>query len=270
MFTFDADELEGIAPHSVQEQYLAKFNFQLPPVPEGYAHVPENPQAPPQPQTTDFVNAADAGKVNFLQARRGGKKRATLVQGSGASVPSAKAGPSTNGITSSLPPAAPASRRVSLVHIPDSHPSPKEAFPPSSSRVNNSFPSPSEQPFDVPDWSRHDQDVDMDVPIDALDTSSPAGKGKRKATTDLAGDDTKPAKARTLGGDRNHTIPAAVKEIVGWSSGSGGGGGAWHETKLLLPVPPLLNYLSSEVEASEDVFEARNNEEDGMLSSFTL
>ena len=73
------------------------------------------------------------------------------------------------------------------------------------------------------------------------------------------------AKARTLGGDRNHTIPAAVKEIVGWSGGSGSGS-AWHETKLMLPVPPLLNYLSSEVEALEDVFEVRNNEEDGMLS----
>lgn len=102
----------------------------------------------------------------------------------------------------------------------------------------------------------------MDVPINSLDTSSPAGKGKRKATTDSTGDDTKPAKARTLGGDRNHIIPAAVKEIDGWSSGSGGG--AWHETKLMLPVPPLLNYLSSEVETSDDLFEARNNEEDGM------
>ena len=96
----------------------------------------------------------------------------------------------------------------------------------------------------------------MDVPIDSLDTSSSTGKGKRKGTTDSAGDDTKPAKARTLGGDRNHTIPAAVKEIVGWSGGSGGGS-AWHETKVMLPDPPLLNYLSSEV---------RNNEEDGMLS----
>ena len=34
----------------------------------------------------------------------------------------------------------------------------------------------------------------------------------------------------------------------------------------MLPVLPLLKYLSSEVEASEDVFEVRNNEEDGMLS----
>ena len=92
----------------------------------------------------------------------------------------------------------------------------------------------------------------MDVPIDFLDASSPIGEGKRKATTDSAGDDTKPAKARTLGGDRNHTIPAAVKEIVGWSGGSGGGS-AWHETKLMLPVPPLFNYLPSEVEALEDV-----------------
>ena len=80
----------------------------------------------------------------------------------------------------------------------------------------------------------------MGIPIDSLDTSSPTGKGKRKGTTDLAGDDMKPAKARTLGGDRNHTIPAVVKEIVGWSGGSGGGS-AWHETKLMLPVLPLLN-----------------------------
>ena len=77
----------------------------------------------------------------------------------------------------------------------------------------------------------------MDVPIDSLDTSSPTGKRKRKATTDSAEDDMKPAKARTLEGNRNHTIPAAVKEIAGWSGGSDGGS-AWHETKLMLPVPP--------------------------------
>ena len=38
-FSFTAEELEGISPHSVQEQYLAKFNFQLPPPPHGYSHV---------------------------------------------------------------------------------------------------------------------------------------------------------------------------------------------------------------------------------------
>jgi protein HIRA/HIR1 len=37
-FCFDPDELEGIAPHSIQQQYLQKFGFTLPPLPEGWSH----------------------------------------------------------------------------------------------------------------------------------------------------------------------------------------------------------------------------------------
>jgi len=38
VFDFDPEELEGISPHSVQEQYLQKFDFIPPPIPEGYSH----------------------------------------------------------------------------------------------------------------------------------------------------------------------------------------------------------------------------------------
>ena len=264
VFHFSAEELEGIAPHSVQEQYLTKFGFSPPPIPEGYSHVsttqitpPPSPfrsaQKPPQSETAGFGNANGGGEqVNMLVAKRSNKKRANLTTQVG-SVPSA--GATTNGKIAG--PSAPISKRAQLAPVISS-------LQPQSS---NSFPSPSEQPFDVPDsWSRHaDVAMDLDVPIDALEThnSSMNSRGKRKASAMIElTDEVKHTKARTLGGDRPRDL-VAVKEIglsdvaipVVWGSPQG----------ISLPVPALLTALTVEIDGSEDVFEARNSEEDSEL-----
>jgi len=95
-FCFDADELEGIAPHSVQQQYLQKFGFTLPPLPEGWSHtnlpVPSPGQRmtpPPSPNRSSHhlhgLNGFGAPStstghevVNTLIAKRKTKRRAQL------------------------------------------------------------------------------------------------------------------------------------------------------------------------------------------------
>ncbi|KAG5721434.1 Protein HIR1 [Termitomyces sp. T112] len=250
VFNFDPEEMEGIAPHSVQEQYLTKFGFTPAPIPEGYSHVStkESSQlssSQQQSQSSDFSQANGGGeRINVLVAKRSNKKRANLTNQSSI-IPSASTSALVNGITSGSTDPIPR-RKHSL----------------------NSFPPPSEQPFDAPEgWSRHaDVSMDLDVPIDSLDTpASPiqGRSGKRKASVLDLPDDGKQVKARTLGGDRARDH-VAVKEIThhtvmrGETVGAGCGG----QTGLSLPVPPLLTVLSAEVEGSDEILEARNPEDD--------
>ncbi|KAF8886135.1 histone transcription regulator 1 [Infundibulicybe gibba] len=264
VFNFDPEELEGIAPHSVQEQYLKKFGFVPPPVPEGYSHVPtQKTSASSQAsQTTGFgnVNGSTGERINMLVAKRSNKKRANLntqprsVSAGFASAPApgSSISISTNG--------APLSKRSQLFPIQETM-QPQSISTPNPS-YQTSFPNPTEQPFDSRDnWSRHsDSKMDLDVPINALDTPmSPGGKRKSSSATD--GDEARPTKARTLGGDRPRDfIP--VKEIGGvipvgmWSS-------AGQSSAAVLPVPPLLTSLTAEVEGCDDIFEGRNAEDDG-------
>jgi protein HIRA/HIR1 len=113
-------------------------------------------------------------------------------------------------------------------------------------------------------------DVDMDVPISSLDTSSSVAKGKRKAPpVDLTDDaSARPGKARTLGGDRLREV-VPVKEISGGGL-AGVGRQSWGDVEpagggVALPLLPILTCVSVKMEGSEDVFEARNSENDGVL-----
>ncbi|KAG5643708.1 hypothetical protein DXG03_009757 [Asterophora parasitica] len=245
VFNFDPEELEGIAPHSVQEQYLTKFGFNPPPLPDGYSHVstkdssqitpPPSPGGQKQSQSTGFNQHNGGGeRINMLVAKRGNKKRANLT-----SVPSA--GTSTNGIAGPSRSTAPISNRAHLMPLPGGS--------------SSSFPLPSEQPF-------ADVDMDLDVPIDSLDTpmSPMHARGKRKASAviDLT-DEGKPSKARTLGGDRvQEHVP--VKEIGAIEGGTRVAWGGQAGTRL--PVPSLLTSLTAEIEGSDDLFEGRNSEDD--------
>ena len=88
VFDFHADELEGIAPTSVQQQYLQKFGFVPPPLPARYLqqHMPHQPPSHPQhdphvlavhSQDDGFGASATVngnGEVNKLVARRGKKR----------------------------------------------------------------------------------------------------------------------------------------------------------------------------------------------------
>ena len=255
VFNFDPAELEGIAPHTVQQQYLTKFGFTPPPVPEGFSHVstrsPTQMTPPPSPTrtngqvsatplattSTSFPTTNGGERVNVLVAKRGNKKRATLSHApSGAVNGSSLAGSSVS---------APPSKRVQLTHHQDIQ----------------SFPSPSEQPFNAPDsWSRHaDVSMDVDVPIDSLDTTPPRTRGRRTAIGDLL-DDVKPPRARTLGGDRHREV-IQVKQI-GTVAPMPSMAAEVHRS-MMLPVPPLLTYITSEVEGTDDVLEVENAEDAG-------
>lgn len=255
MFNFDPEELEGIAPHSVQEQYLTKFGFSSPPLPEGYSHVAtsqasaQNQNKSSQSQSNGF-GAVDGGgeRINVLIAKRSNKKRLNLTTQVG-SVPTA----ALNGNTS-ISTAPPASKRMQL-----------DTAMRQSASAAPTFSSPFEQPFDVPDtWSRrNDVGLDLDVPIDSIET-----KGKRKASSvaDLM-EDVRPMKARTLGGDRPRDI-APIKEIglidtpaTGLWEARGG---------ISLPVPALLTSLTADIEGSDDMFEGRNSEDGGEPLHFCL
>jgi hypothetical protein len=95
-FCFDAEELEGIAPHAVQQQYLQKFGFTLPPLPEGWSHTSfpvassgQRMTPPPSPNRpshqTHGLNGFGAPStsnghevVNTLIAKRNTKRRVQL------------------------------------------------------------------------------------------------------------------------------------------------------------------------------------------------
>lgn len=261
VFSFDSEELEGIAPQSAQEQYLKKFGFVPPPLPSGYSHdVPVATQGaagsarmtpPPSPgraeakslQTqTGFGATANGGEqINQLVAKRKTKKRIqpSFVGGLAGSVPSAG--------SAQVPSAA--------------EPAPAAA---SSSAAN---------PFaglvdDV------DRDVEMfagdastDVPIAALET----GRAKRKTLDGV--DDRIATRPRTLGGDRvRESVP--VREIAGAGAGLGMAAQVplWGEQSSVmgrLQALPVLTYVKATIEGSEDVFEGKNAESGGMRVCFS-
>ena len=276
-------ELEGIATHTDQEQYLAKFGFTLPPLPEGYSHVSKHEQAnvaiAQSQQAVGFESSHAPEKVNILVAKKApkDKKRATLMPNTASSVPTSRITPTaghpptttpmTNGISGP--------KRAQLNQIQEK---PHSLVQTPTSKFSNSFPLPSEQPFvDSSEWSRRadlGQPMDLDVPIDAFDTSAQnvSSKGKRRVSSlDSSTDIDVKIKPRTLGGDRPVEVHVP-KKISTWTSApnsrvdagpraSGSGGGNFP----LLPTPSLLTYLKSEVEGSGDILEAKNIDTDGAL-----
>lgn len=246
VFDFDAEELEGIAPFTAQRQYLQKFGFVSPPVPDGYSHgtkygdeeVPSTSRITPPPSPTPRATSqstqsgfgttvVNGGEyINKLVAKKSTKKRVQPLSMS--SIPSA----------ATVPP---------VREPPTSKPKPA---------------SPSVSP--VPSMRGFDADIemggpmDMEVPIDSLDQTPEMGRGKRKASVF---DDEPPVKPRTLGGGLPRESVAA-REIAS-------AGERWEVPRLLhadvLPSPRILTFLSVKVDGSEDVLEARNSEGDGPM-----
>ncbi|KAH8817594.1 histone transcription regulator 1 [Flagelloscypha sp. PMI_526] len=236
-FQFDSTEIDGIAPHSVQTQYLKKFNFTPPPLPAGYSHTiasGDSAQLPPAPDFAPPSNQVNGG-VNKLVAKR---KKPGLPS---AHVPSA-AQPQVNGVAS-VSMAGP--RRAAL----NQHPQPPQPPPlsysqPIASSSNSFFPSEAEQPFGDPSssnggWGRDMMDVDH-APIASLE------HGGRKPF------DEKLIRARTLGGERPRDV-ISPRVLEGGPITAAAG-------IANLPVPPLMNVLSQKVDGLEDIFEARNAE----------
>lgn len=250
MFDFDAEELEGIAPYSAQTQYLHKFGFVATPVPEGYSHGNKyedelappashiTPPPSPTPRATSQSTQSGFGMtavngsehINKLVAKKSTKKRVQPV------------------LMSSIPSAATVSPARELAH----------ELRPTASKPRPASPSVSP----VPSMRGFDADVemggpmDMEVPIDSLEQTPEISRGKRKASVL---DDELPVKSRTLGGSLPRES-VAVREIAS-------AGERWEAPRLLhadvLPSPPILTFLSSKVEGSDDVLEARNSDGDG-------
>jgi protein HIRA/HIR1 len=158
VFDFTREELEGIAPHSVQEQYLSKFGFTPPPLPDGYSHDTKGldpaaahsleqaqQQQQPQPLTVKRKHTEEpqGEKVNVLVAKK--KKRVNLA-GAPGSISAPGPRPPASGVGSS-----------STAGINGS----------SMNRVGSAsslgfFPGPEEQPFaDRPPVSRKGKEVDF-------------------------------------------------------------------------------------------------------------
>lgn len=286
MFNFEQEELEGIAPHSKQEQYLKKFGFIPPPLPEGYSHhvpAPTTTNAsritpPPSPpngaaatsassqtgfgaNATHGANRSGGEVINKLVAKRGNKKR--IQPNFVGSIPSA--GGAAAAGHKKLIASGPSNMNSALASRSfDGGPSSSHTFaqpplPPLSQSISRHVSNSISPVTDNwPHNTTYDADVDMDVPIDSLSTGG--AKGKRKAST--FDDDAKLTKPRTLGGDRPRES-VVVREIVG---GGVGGDGVWgnvHAAASTLPVPPLYNSLSVKVEGSDDILDGRNSEDDG-------
>ncbi|OJT12721.1 Protein HIR1 [Trametes pubescens] len=282
VFSFDVKELEGIAPSSAQEQYLKRFGFTAPPLPEGFSHqmaadavkaqANHRITPPPSPRTQgqDFGSATPATvrnsgeQINTLIAKRKPKKR--IQPTFGGSLSGAVPSSSTNGVASSKP----ASR------------APQRAFQdvPSSNHVSISVPPTSalalsvSQPFSESvsgfglglntgeSTEDYPMDLDGEVRISSLETFGQNGRGKRRAGDDM--DDRTATKPRTLGGDRvRENVPVrpiasrgaaamAIPALLAEGSGIAG----------RLEPPQLVTYLKAAVEGSEDIFEGRNAEGD--------
>ncbi|KAI5996486.1 histone transcription regulator 1 [Pisolithus orientalis] len=273
VFDFDPEELDGIAPFTAQRQYLQKFGFVPPPVPEGFSHgtfygdnnVPSSritPPPSPQSRTTERLQSqtefgpdtANGGteQINRLVAKKSNKKRVKPLLMS--DIPSASTSDNiVNGVTTQVP--------TSVVNQPSratngagpsfAPPESRYSVPRSRHPSHSTSPAPSMLGFDAD--IEMGGPMDMDVPIDAIGTSSSPGttRGKRKASA-LEGDD-RPARPRTLGGDRPREV-VAVREIIS---------GRHEKRHDLLPVPPVLTFLSAKVDGGEDVLEGKNSEDDG-------
>lgn len=266
-FSFDPEELEGIAPHSAQQQYLQKFGFVLPPVPEGYSHTGRSDQrmTPPPSPTPGSGNASAFGgsndgngeRINKLVAKRKTTKR---VQ------PSFLGGPSSS---ATVPSAAipPASFSDTSAKTAPSHVQSHLASPLIGPGVAASVPELS--PFSPPIVSRQvdsDGSMHLDVPIDSIDSASSdaSGRGKRKSST-LDFLDERPTKARTLGGDRVREGRPVVEEISVRSIGRAGSSVAATITQNVFEVPRVLTYLEVKVvDVGDDIFEGKNAADGGL------
>jgi len=268
-FCFDPDELEGIAPHSIQQQYLQKFGFTLPPLPEGWSHTnlqtsssghrmtpPPSPNRlshPPHGLNGFGAPSTNTGHevVNTLIAKRNTKRR-TQQQSSG-----------PRGVSTSAAVYANSSAyhdSLSQAHSRTHHVTP--AISPGL------IPETSQHPTSSRSSDRHSDhippDMVTDVLIDSLCATSSAGAKRKSSVLDMPED--RPTKARTLGGDRvkdsnlniikeicspinQRTVMHSVSET---------------ERKPVFSAPPVLTYLSLKVtDAGDDMLECKNAESGG-------
>lgn len=268
-FCFDPDELEGIAPHSIQQQYLQKFGFTLPPLPEGWSHTnlqtssghrmtpppsPNRSSHPPHGLNGFGAPSGNTGQevVNTLIAKRNTKRR-TQQQSLG-----------PRGVSNSAAVYANSSYHDSLSQA---HSRTHHVTPAISSGL---APETSQHPTSSHSLDWHSDHIPPDmvtnVLIDSLGATSSAGAKRKSSVLDMPED--RPTKARTLGGDRvrdsnlNLNIikeicsPINQKSVVPSASET--------ERKPVFSAPPVLTFLSLKVtDAGDDMLECKNAESGG-------
>jgi protein HIRA/HIR1 len=265
-FCFEADELEGIAPHSVQQQYLQKFGFTLPPLPEGWSHtnlpVPSPEQRmtpPPSPNRSSHqlhglngfgAPSASTGHevVNTLIAKRKTKRRAQLGPRGDPDSPTVLANSSTyhdslNHMHSYIHPVA---MVIGSGPVPD-------------------ISQPSTSAHSLDRLSSEHTEVVTEVPIDAFGATTSTGAKQKLPLPDITED--RPTKARTLGGDRIRDNANIVKEIcLPVDQRVVVSGTSEIESKNILAAPPVLTYMSLKVaDAGDDIMECKNDESGGKV-----
>ena len=270
VFHFEAEEMEGICPLSAQKEYLKKFGYEPPPLRLGFSHQ-EPPEATPEmkaetPERADSVGQPSNG-VNTLIAKRNKKKRVPLVGTMSAPIQPPKTQlPPTTASRLNPPPIStgitsysfddPAENQTQL----DRFISASSSHSPTTSSWNRNARHPSDHFPGNEDIEMFDAHSDMSVQISSLnDEETVSVRGKRKIS-DLI-DDGRPVKARTLGGDQGRRERPVVKEII--SGSNVGQNFAQSSTSVLLPVPPLLNFIAAKVDGAQDVLECLNKVDEG-------
>lgn len=229
-----------------------------PPPSPNLKSTPEEAQRRSQSQSGFDAEPVNGGeKINMLVAKKSIKKRIQLTQMSNA--PSAfTLDKITNGPVNPAPsPGGQPPKRANGVPSATTPLDSLFSVPKSRQPSHSASPAPSMRGFDAD--IEMGGPMDMDVPIDAIYSSSPGvSLGKRKASfTD--GED-RPARARTLGGDRPRER-ITLREIYPQKQ----------RGMDVLPMPPVLTVLNIKVEGTDDILEGRNSEGDGSspLSSQT-
>ncbi|KAI0264760.1 histone transcription regulator 1 [Gloeopeniophorella convolvens] len=263
-FSFEVEELEGIAPHSVQQQYLQKFGFTLPPLPEGWSHTSvqshssgERITPPPSPnrsvhsQGQNGFGAPSSGAgevVNTLVAKRNTKRRVQAkflgpIGGSSSSTTSANPSPYHDALPRSHPRSRPLSNAIGS--------SSGQEF---SERVHSSHTSDRRQPDYL------SGDVVMDTPIDSLSPGSSSGTKRKLSALDAS--EERPTKSRTLGGDRVRDDSSnVVKEIYTATERRPAISTTSQLGRDILDVPSVLTYLCRRVpDTGDDILECKNAE----------
>ncbi|KAF8756991.1 Protein HIR [Rhizoctonia solani] len=233
-FHFEEAELEGIVPHSVQDEYLKKFGFH-----EQNAEI----RAEQQRQKEAFERAQQAQNQSNSKSNSNRPQtehwRPTLIghlnsSGSGILATPAPAIPTASSTLQSASSAIPSASAMRVPTVPNTAPNS------SSNTFSNAPALPFSQNVDA------DGDHDMSVPIDAW---GPKGENATKVNL----------KPRTLGGDRKREPAGPVRELRPAS----GDGNAVIVGARVLDVPSVKSSLSCKVEGSDkdsDTVEIKNAE----------
>ena len=273
VFHFDPEEMEGICPLSAQKDYLKKFGYDPPPLRVGFSHQ-ESPEAVSEVKVDTPARANSVGQpsngVNTLIAKRNTKKRVPLVGAMPAPLQPSKIQPPPISASRLKPPSISAGiTSYSFDDPADSSRMPlDQLISASSSRSptvtswNRNTRYPSDHFPGNEDIEMLDAHSDVSVQINSLnDDETFSTRGKRKIS-DLI-DDGRPVKARTLGGDQGRRERPVVREIASGSNVSQNF--AQSSDSVLLPTPPLLNFITAKVDGTQDALECLNKVDEGKI-----